>query len=758
MNQNKLKLLILIIFFTTPRIIIAQPDFSHFLPSAQSIGMGGSAVALSHDPSAGYWNPATISFLTTNRVLINVNSQSYLNYIGLTKFFPPSLGVGINLLRSQVDENHYDMATFSLSYRFFSFLSLGSNFNLSKTMDDEVYSSFGVGFFFKSMPDYRITSAPSNTLWNWLRSKKMYDKFNFGIALHNYALMDRSEQHELRIGASVKPTNLGPLIHFAYHRTPDDYSLHLGTAAHLSRHSDLFFGISDLDINNFIVGSAIEVGAFEFDVSYDLKHSKIHFSLLLRLSEGKNASFRKYRDSGNQQIKNNDFKNAFKSYLKAFVFEPQNEEISYLISVLQKESDQTKHYTDSLFAVGQGFEKRGWYITAFTTYQRILESDPTNRKALRSLKGLNSKLEPYLNQLFRRGVAYFEEPNLDRAGLLFNHILLVNKNHEGAKVYLAKIDSINSNAADEYFYRGLGYFQQKNLSRAKQEFKEALTYNPDHAQAKEYLERTESEIETTNQLIERYMREAKSYEQSKQFVKATLSYRKILDIDKTHQYAKDRLTYLNNHISSEIDEKFRSAKLRYDQMDYSGAITLFQDILTIDPNHAASKRYLRRANQKLLDLAQQHYERAQNFFNQRKWDIVLQECILTLEMNPDHSAAKELKQMALSNISLDKLIDKGMGFYRRGDYLNARSTFRQVLQKEPSNSTAQSYLMRIENELNMRIEELFNMGLEKYAEGDYADAINEWNKILAIDPAHESAKRYIQNAQERIDALKQIER
>ena len=131
-------------------------------------------------------------------------------------------------------------------------------------------------------------------------------------------------------------------------------------------------------------------------------------------------------------------------------------------------------------------------------------------------------------------------------------------------------------------------------------------------------------------------------------------------------------------------------------MDYAGAIPLFQEILAIDPNHSASKSYLRRANQKLLDLSQQHYERAQSFFNQKKWDIVLQECILTLEMNPDHSAARELKQMALANISLDQLIDKGLGFLQRGDYLNARSTFNQVLQKEPNNPTAQRYITRIE--------------------------------------------------------------
>jgi len=35
-------------------------------------------------------------------------------------------------------------------------------------------------------------------------------------------------------------------------------------------------------------------------------------------------------------------------------------------------------------------------------------------------------------------------------------------------------------------------------------------------------------------------------------------------------------------------------------------------------------------------------------------------------------------------------------------------------------------------------------------------AKKEWKKILEIDPNHQSAKDYIQKAQERIDALKII--
>jgi len=748
---------IISIFILIPKFGIGQQTFSQFLPNAQSIGIGGSGVALTSDPAASYWNPATIAFLTTNRVLVNIDDKSYLNHIGLTKFFPPSIALGMNIFRSSTNSHRYDMASVAVAYRFFSFLSVGTNFNFSKTMHDKIYSSLGLGLFFKTLPDYRTGSHSYNSPWNWFRSKQMQNKFSFGISLHNIELNDNKKKYEVRVGTAIKPHQLGPLIHFASHINPDGYSLHLGTVTTLSKHTDLYFGVNDLNINRFAVGGAVKWGTFEIDMSYDFKYSKICCSFILRLSEENNALFQKYKEIGKRQIKENNLSGALNSYLKALAYDPDNKEVNYLISILQKESNQTSQKIDSLYSSGETFEKRGWYINAFLTYRKIIDIDPDNRKANSRLKALSSKLDPYLKQIFRQGVDYYNEPNLRRAKLIFENILLVNKNHKGAKTYLTMIDSVNSNTANEYFYRGLGYYKQRNFSRATQEFNNALTFNPNHEEAKEYLEKTVIEIESNNRLIDQYLREAKNYEQKRQYVRASISYRKILEIDNSYQYARNRLAYLDNHIRREIDDKFQRAKRLYDRMDYSEAIGLFNEILSIDPDHRPSKNYLRRATDKIFSLAEQHYQRAQNFFHQKKWDIVLQECNLTLTLNPDHAAAKELQQTSLANISIDKLLDKSLRYYERGDYLNARSTFRQVLKKEPDNATAQSYLNRIETELKDQVEELFNMGMVKYAEGDYEEAIKEWKKILDIDPDHQSAKDYIQKAQERIDALKRIE-
>ncbi len=753
---------IILFYLLIPAIAISQAVFSQFLPNAQAIGIGGSNVALAYDPSASYWNPASIAFLTTNRVLVNIDCKSYLNHVGFTKFFPPSFALGLNMFRSMMDNHHYDMATVALGYRPFPFFSLGTNINFSKTMYDDIYSSVGFGLFFKTQPYYQASSKRNESLWSWIRSRQMRDKFSFGVSIHNIALNDYNNdgdeaKHEIRIGTAIRPHHLGPIVHFASHFYNDEYSLHLGTAIPLSEHAAFFMGIRDLNINNFSAGSAISVGAFEVDVSYDFKYSKIYGSLLLRLSEDKKSLHQKYQEIGNQQVQNKDYPRALNSYLKALAYDPTDDDINYLIPVLQSEIGQASIKIDSLYTSGQVFEKRGWYINAFLSYKKIMEIDQHNRKARHRLKSLNSKLTPYLDQIFQQGVEYFYQPDFKRAQLIFKKILVVDNNHEGAQAYLAKIDSINTNAANEFYYRGLGYYNQKNFSRALQEFKSALVFNPDRPAIKEYLAKTEKEIASISRLTNQYLAEAQRYEENKQYAKASISYRKVLEVDKMNEYARSRLAFLSNNIKKEIDDKFSRAKRLYDNMDYASAVKVLQENLSIDPDNQPSQNYLKMANQKLLDLAEQHYQRAINFFNQKKWDLVLQECNLTLSMNKDHFGSRDLQKMALANISLDKLLEKGLAYYERNDYLNARSIFRQVLEKEPGNITARNYLDRIEAEISERVDELFNLGMVKYTEGNYDEAIEEWKKIFDIDPDHKSARDYIQKAQERINALKKIE-
>lgn len=734
-----------------------QRDFSHFMPNAQAIGLGNSAVALARDPAASYWNPAALAFIITDRVLININDSSQFNYIGVTKYFPPALTLGLNICRPGVPDANSDWAILALGYRLAPLLSIGTNVNITKTVENVIQSSFGFGIFLKSFPIYRADASGGTVEGSWFTSKSMKDKISFGLTVHNVPINSPKRQHEFRLGVALKPANPGPIFHFAYHASADTFSLHPGIQIPLFKNTEIFMGAKDFKSDQFAVGASTQWGPFQLDLVYRSAEAKLHASLMIRLSDDRRTMFQKYERLGAEKAKENNLKGALSNYSKALGYEPDHEDLNYLVATLKKENRDRTQKIDSLLTAGDKFAAKGWHINAYHSYQKVLELDRNNSNAQKRLKDLQPRLSIYLEQLYRQGVLSFKQNEVKRAQRIFEEILYVDRTHAGAASYLAKIDSMTTTAANDFFYRGLGYYRQKNLSRAQQEFREALNLDPNHKQAREYFNRVEREIDTNRRQVQRLLTEAQSYEQKKQYVKAHSNYRRVLEIEPGHEEAHRRLELLKGQIRLVVEDKFQRAKNLFLRNDNQNAIAAFKEILAIDPDHVASKSYLKRATQRVEALAEQHYQRGQNFFQQKNWDMVIQECNLALALNPNHTAAEELHRMALANISLDKLYARGVEYFARGDYKNARSIFKQILAKEPNNTAAQDYLKRAEKAFDDRITEIFNTGMIKYTEGDYEEAINAWNNVLKIDPRHASALEYIQKAKEKLEALNRIE-
>lgn len=755
---------ITVIFLTTLLLVTAshvfcQHDFSRMQlqPDAHAIGLGGSGAALTFDPSAIYWNPANIAFLTRDRIFINITDSLFFNYFAFTKFFPPSMSLGLSFCQPRGIAFGKEFVTLALAYRAAPYLSLGSNFNVFRSGDNELYTSFGIGIFLQSFPAYRTTYTSSPSLGERLTAKDMKEKIKLSIFFHNIPINQVSADYQLRAALALKPVDIGPLFHFAYHVSKDTFSYHTGIQIPFFKGTDFYFGLQDLNPDEFAAGASAQLGHFQFDVSYRAKNSRINASVLIRLSEEETTLIQKYKSRGTEYVKQERLNAALHEYRKALSFQPDDDELNYLVSVLHKEVTDKSQKLDSLFAKASYYEHKGWFIYAYNYLQQIITIDLHNSKARRQLKKLMPELNKHLDTLVRQGIADYHQNDLPRARKIFQQVISINNNHPGALAYLAKIDSISSNQANEFYYRGLGYYKQGKLARASQEFKEALNFNPAHKPAQDYLQTVERELEANRRRIEKLLSDAKNYEDKKLYFKAAASYRKVLEIDLNHELARKKISSLSSYIKTTIDEKFQRARNLYNRGDYAGAIAELREILTIDPDHAAARNYLNRATQRLESLAQQHFLRAQNYYQQRDWDKVIQECNLTLAMNPSHNGAEELKKTALQNISLDQLIERGIHYFQKKDYQNAKAIFRQILLKEPGNDAATNYLTSIERELSNQITELFNLGLQYFTDGYYEEAIREWNNVLRIDSNHKSTLEFLQKARERLKALNEIQ-
>ena len=90
-----------------------------------------------------------------------------------------------------------------------------------------------------------------------------------------------------------------------------------------------------------------------------------------------------------------------------------------------------------------------------------------------------------------------------------------------------------------------------------------------------------------------------------------------------------------------------------------------------------------------------------------------------------------------------RLYAGGMNLFNKGDFPNAIRVLEQVWVRAPGYLEVSSYLSRAY---------LF-AGLEYYAEGRYALALEMWESVLSVYPGHEKARRYIARATDEMRRL-----
>ncbi|OQX83771.1 hypothetical protein B6D60_10085 [candidate division KSB1 bacterium 4484_87] len=634
--------------------------------------------------------------------------------------------------------------------------SVGGNFNIFKPDTSATGASFSVGLFYRSSPKYRFQEQPQSSFWKFWHSADIKDRLSIGLVFCNIPLSGKDKNQELRLGAAVKPFKHDYFFHLAWHIRNGGSDFFFGASTKLVKNVDLLVGMKNFVAKEANLGLSVRFRGMRMDCSYNDRKQMVNLSVGIIFSPDEKVQAQQYRMLGTQLVKENDLFEGLKAYQKALAYDPADETINLVVTVLQEKVNRKKKTIDSLFAIGQKFEEKGWYVTAFKAYRQVLNINPRHKKTLRHLKSMAPKLSNYLEDTFAKGVAFYEKNDIRQAETMFSKILAVNTNHAGAGKYMAKIDSIKTYTFSEYYYRGLGYYNQKRYKRAIEEFTKALALNPNDQDALRYKKLAEDRQRQNKKRISRLLREAEKYEKQNLFVKANNRYRQVLELDENNSYARKKLTYLRRYISSVVESKYQKARGLFKKGNWRAAIDGFSEVLSIDPSHQRARSYLRRARKELYSNLDQHYRQAKKYFNQKNYEKALEECNYILSVDAGYAAAQTLQSQAYASISRQNLHEKGKKAFAKGDFLTARKIYREILAKDPNDKVAADYLRQCDTKLNDRVEQLFNEGMVSYSEGDYNSAIQVWNKILSIDPDHKSTKEYIKKATERLDALSRI--
>jgi tetratricopeptide (TPR) repeat protein len=282
--------------------------------------------------------------------------------------------------------------------------------------------------------------------------------------------------------------------------------------------------------------------------------------------------------------------------------------------------------------------------------------------------------------------------------------------------------------------RAAAYEAQGNLAGAVDEWKIVLDLSPGDADATARLsavtvklvdeqEQTARDREKQREISARFAEGLRLYQEN-DYAGSREAWRAILAVDSTHAEAADYLARTQTEIDKQITGHARRAGQLEQSSRFTEAISEWNNVESLDPGNrqakAAVERIRRNIEQQSQNLEQASrkleivnlYDTALQEFNQGQYDKAISDLDRLLALEPGHEEAKNLRAMAKRKIT--------------------------PLSKQEEEE----------------VRRLFLRGMQHFAKDEYQKAIEQWQKILEIDPTNESVKRNIEEAKER---LKQLE-
>mgnify|MGYP006296430455 CR=1 FL=1 len=145
---------------------------------------------------------------------------------------------------------------------------------------------------------------------------------------------------------------------------------------------------------------------------------------------------------------------------------------------------------------------------------------------------------------------------------------------------------------------------------------------------------------------------------------------------------------------------------------------------------------------------------AERLEQQRDWIAALETWELVQDLEPEHPKAGERIAALTRRLAarVEQPWRRGLEAFREKRYSRALKEFGLVVRLDPRNGLAQNYLAKTQDILGGQLQAMYAEGLSLYRRGRNAEALQAFQRVLAVDPEYLRTRWYISTLRERIRA------
>ena len=549
---------------------------------ARPLGMGGAFVAVADDVNTIWWNPAGVA--TTKRK-------------------------EVTLMHNEMGED--------IRYQFMAYNQpvgklrggLGGSISYLSVSNIQGYSPGGIKT--KKLSTYdlgislcyglRIIPSVSGGVNFKFIAEKLADRKASTYALDIGGLW-KTPVSGLRLGFNIQ--NLGGGLKFIQERSSLPLNGKLGCAYEFE-----FFGAKSIvavDVNIPVDYSVFVNGGVECKI-YDLIALRAGFKSKDDLSSGLRLGIGiggKNLVVDYSWLSRGDFENSHRMSA-TLRFGREYEE-----SMIEK--DIKEH-----FEQGKKYFYNGQILKAHREFKNILLVSPGHKGARDFMSRIEVSVEEVevakdIANFFSLGEKYYKKGDLISARAMFEDIIALNPDHQGAKDYINRIEQRFGEVVNSIFARGVSYYEQANYSNALEEMKKVLSLNPEHQEAKEYITLIENkqrelekikfalkkkqEEERKNRKISAYLKKGLTYYQRKQWTKAIKSFNEVLVLAPDHKAALEHTVICY----------YEQGLILHGQDKLLEALHTFNNVLRLNPEHEQAQEEILRINEECREKAEEY--------------------------------------------------------------------------------------------------------------------------------------------------------
>jgi tetratricopeptide (TPR) repeat protein len=435
------------------------------------------------------------------------------------------------------------------------------------------------------------------------------------------------------------------------------------------------------------------------------------------------------------------------------------------IEHLQQEhrlSEQTRSQLDALIAEANDLEQSGDLAAAVQKYEEARQLDPKNIVLYNKIEELHALLDDTLARHIRLGDLYLAQGQYEKSQAEWERLLLLDPDNEKAQQRLADIEVLTATSDTVFMKRGRALFEKGLVNAARAEFEKARRVNPDNELTLTYLAQlenipyTEYQVakgDTLSSIAQNYSGKVSYFQVLADFntldsdaalkvgqvinIPHILEFKNALSPDESEiilevpegqggqQSTVSRTlpagdSSNNTETQASIDEMLKEGISAFQEGNYRKAVELLQIVLVAEPEN---------------ELAYDYFVEATGYIRSGTSAVGR-----TAEESGEQTGELELSEA-------QRLTNEALSLQANDNFKQALALFEQAYQLDPTIPGLLENLEETRDSLKQQITAYLNEGIKYFNQDSLEDAIEAWDKVLALDPTNRQAAEYKERAE-----------